>query len=184
MSARRRLLVVGVVVGIGLIQAPSAERSERRSLPEQQRAVQGAPAPLARLHDQASRLLPGGVAALRHELAALRGFPVVVNVWASWCPPCRAEGPLFQQVSSEFGRRVAFVGVDSNDADGPARALLRSIPVTYPSFPDPREHEADRLGLAGLPATVFYDRQGRQVDVHQGQFLNAADLRAAVQRLL
>jgi hypothetical protein len=91
---------------------------------------------------------------------------------------------LFQQVSSEFGRRVAFIGVNSNDADGPARSLLRSIPVSYPSFTDPREHEADRLGLAGLPATVFYDRRGHQVGIHQGQFLAVADLRAALERLL
>ena len=56
--------------------------------------------------------------------------------------------------------------------------------MTYPSVADPDGAEADRLSLAGLPGTVFYDRRGRRVDLHQGQYLSAADLRAAVAALL
>jgi cytochrome c biogenesis protein CcmG/thiol:disulfide interchange protein DsbE len=177
------LLVVSVV-GLGLRQAPRAEHARQLSLLEQQRSVQGAPPLLALLHRQAGQLLPGGETAFRRQIRSLRGFPVVVNIWASWCPPCRQEGPLFQQVSSEFGRRVAFIGVDSNDAAQDARSLLERIPVTYPSFSDPSEREARRLGLAGLPATVFYDRRGNQLVIHQGQYRTAADLRAAVAGLL
>src|SRR5689334_24034311 len=75
-------------------------------------AFKGAPAPLASLHDQANKLLTGGVAAYNQRIASLKGFPVVVNKWASWCQPCQTEFPVFQRVSVAFGKRVGFMGID------------------------------------------------------------------------
>src|SRR6266542_3607150 len=77
--------------------------------------------PLGRLKAQSNQLLDGGPAAFRHRLAELRGHPIVVNQWASWCGPCRVEFPWFQRASAKYGKRVAFLGVDSQDSDAAAR---------------------------------------------------------------
>ena len=106
-------------------------------------ALQGSPAPLAALHGQAGRLLSGGAPALRARLRGLRGHPVVINKWASWCEPCQSEFPVFQRVAVTYGRRVAFIGMDSKDHDGAARAFLRRFPVTYPSYVDPSQTVAN-----------------------------------------
>ncbi|HEY6780354.1 MAG TPA: TlpA disulfide reductase family protein, partial [Thermoleophilaceae bacterium] len=82
------------------------------------RALAGAPAPLAQLHDQANDLLDGGVDAYGARLRELRGYPIVVNKWGSWCGPCRAELPYFQRQSVAQGKRIAFLGVDAVDSDG------------------------------------------------------------------
>ena len=146
--------------------------------PDYARALAGAPAPLAALHRQANELLPGGVDAYEKRIAALRGYPIVVNVWASWCGPCRFEFPTLQRLSAAYGRRVAFLGVDSQDSDAAAATFLRDTPVPYPSYTDPDEQIADSLGASlGLPDTAFYDRTGRLVYLKQGPYSDHAELR-------
>src|SRR5690348_11195926 len=93
-------------------------------------AFKGSPAPLAGLHTQANQLLGGGTPAFRARLAALHGHPVIVNLWASWCGPCRYEFPAYQKVAVDFGRRIAFLGVDEKDHNGPAGSFLEQFPVT------------------------------------------------------
>src|SRR6202043_3364089 len=111
------------------------------------------------------------------RLASLRGRAVVINKWASWCEPCRAEFAAFQRVSLSQGRRVAFIGVDSGDSSrSDALAFLRSFPVSYPSYYD----ESGQAGAAVTdsnftPVTVFYDRNGRQY-IHQGPYPSTAKL--------
>ena len=72
--------------------------------------------------------------ALDEQLRALRGHPVVVNLWASWCGPCRHELPFFQRQAVKRGARIAFVGVNSNDSRDNARELAARYPMPYPSF--------------------------------------------------
>jgi cytochrome c biogenesis protein CcmG/thiol:disulfide interchange protein DsbE len=69
-------------------------------------AFRGSPKPLASLHDQGNQLLTGGTAAFHKQLASLRGHPVVINEWASWCEPCQSEFPVFQRVAVRYGRRA------------------------------------------------------------------------------
>src|SRR5207248_7268204 len=78
-------------------------------------ALAGSPPALASLHSQANRLLNGGPGAFKARLAALKGHPVVVNKWASWCGPCRAEFPMFQKLGVQLGRNVGFIGVNTQD---------------------------------------------------------------------
>jgi len=151
--------------------------------PDYARVLAGAPRPLASLYAQANRLLPGGADAFAKRLRSLRGHPVVVNQWASWCEPCRAEFPLFQRATAKLGRRVAFVGVDSQDSDDAARTFLREYPLAYPSFTDPDKQIAKLLeATLGLPDTAFYDAGGRLVYTKQGQYSNQAELYADIHR--
>lgn len=132
---------------------------------------------LARLRRQGGRLLPGGATALQRRIAALRGHPVVINAWASWCPPCRAEFPVFAQAARRSGGQVAFLGLDTSDRDGPAREFLAAHHVPYPSYADSDGAAARVLGgLPGLPTTVFLDRRGKPTFVHTGGYHGLATL--------
>jgi cytochrome c biogenesis protein CcmG, thiol:disulfide interchange protein DsbE len=151
--------------------------------PDYAKALAGSPAPLAALHRQANDLLPGGKDAYEGRIAALRGHPAVVNVWASWCGPCRFEFPHFQQAAADFGKRVAFLGVDSEDSDDAASTFLEEAPVPYPSYTDPDKDIGEAIGASlGLPDTAFYDRSGELVYLKQGPYDDAAELRADIRR--
>lgn len=188
---RRRSLVLLVatvalvaVVVVGLLQSSGSSDPDSTSAPsraEVRRLLAGSPPPLAHLHERGSRLLPA--ASAKRELAALQGFPVVVNKWAAWCGPCRSEFPVFQRVSADLGKRVAFLGLDAGDGPAAAERFLGSFPVSYPSISDPDLKTVKGFGIAGAgwPTTIFYDAQGTQTYVHQGAYAEA-DLRADIKR--
>lgn len=151
--------------------------------PNYEKALAGAPAPLAALHEQANELLSGGVDAYEERITELRGYPVVVNVWASWCGPCRFEFPVLQKLSARYGKEVAFLGVDSEDSEDAAATFLREEPVPYPSYSDPDKDIAESLGATrGFPDTAFYDRSGELVYLKQGPYSDDAELEADVRR--
>lgn len=150
---------------------------------ERMLSLSGAPAPLAALHEQANELLGGGPEAFEQRLKRLRGYPVVVNKWASWCPPCREEMPYFQRQALEHGKRIAFLGVDAVDNDADAREFLREVPVPYPSYKDP-DHKISALfnGVVATPATAFYDSEGELAYLKQGVYLDEQDLVDDIER--
>jgi cytochrome c biogenesis protein CcmG/thiol:disulfide interchange protein DsbE len=179
-------LTLVIVVVVGLSQTGSNNAAPRSTPPSPaaiRAAFAGSPPPLAALHRQAGALLAGSPAVFRSTLAALRGFPVVVNRWGSWCGPCRSEFPVFQQVSVKLGRQVAFLGLDGADNQGDARAFLKRFPVSYPSLEDPHESTAHSLALPfAYPETLYFDRQGRMNYVKNGQYTGQAELVQDVQR--
>jgi cytochrome c biogenesis protein CcmG, thiol:disulfide interchange protein DsbE len=141
------------------------------------RALAGAPAPLARLYSRPAALVPGGKEEFRRQLRELRGYPVVVNKWASWCGPCRHEFPFFQEQALKRGKRVAFLGVDAQDAREDARRFLAKLPVPYPSFFDPDLDIAEELEQArSFPTTTFYDARGELVYTKPGGYASEAAL--------
>jgi cytochrome c biogenesis protein CcmG, thiol:disulfide interchange protein DsbE len=146
-------------------------------------ALAGAPPRLAVLYDRGGQLLGGGAQAYEEQLAELRGFPVVVNKWASWCGPCRFEFPFLQELSAERGEEIAFLGINSRDSDDAARTFLERFPVPYPSFRDPDHEIGDLLERAReFPATAFYDSDGELAFVHRGLYSSKEQLAADIDR--
>jgi cytochrome c biogenesis protein CcmG, thiol:disulfide interchange protein DsbE len=182
------LAVIALVV-VGLSQAGGSSAPAAKAgtfdLDSALADLRGAPPPLAGLHRRANQLVPATPRSFKAELRALRGHPVVVNKWASWCGPCRHEFPFFQHVSAAHGRTVAFVGLNSNDSASDARAFLHQFPVPYPSFEDPKSQIANAIGApANFPITVFLDRHGRQAFIRQGNYRSQAELERDIHRYL
>jgi cytochrome c biogenesis protein CcmG, thiol:disulfide interchange protein DsbE len=183
------LILTGVLV-VGLSQAgddtdPPAASQEPFDLQAAQRELAGAPAPLAALHRQAGELLGGGVPAFERRLDELKGHPVVINKWASWCGPCRSEFPIFQRLAAERGKEVAFLGLNAGDSANPAREFLADFPVPFPSYEDPDEEIARELKApANYPITLFVDARGKTAFIHQGEYTSKEQLAADVDRYL
>ncbi len=153
------------------VQAALARAPKPRPAQTATQALIGSPAPLAALHAQASRMI-GSEPQLMARIKALRGYPIVINAWASWCGPCQAEFGLFASASEQYGRQVAFLGADTDDSAGDAGAFLSQHRVSYPSYSDTSAglHALLTAGLEGLPTTIFIDRSGKVVFVHTGQY--------------
>jgi thiol-disulfide isomerase/thioredoxin len=180
---------IAVAVVIGLTQAlrahPATSAAQPFDLARAKARLAATPPPLGRLYAQANRLLPGGRPAFDRRLSALRGHPVVVNKWASWCVPCRSEFPILQSVAAQRGARVAFLGVNGTDRRSAAASLLAREPLPYPSYEDPREAIARSIEApANYPITVFLDRRGRPAFIHQGAYATRAALERDIDRYL
>jgi thiol-disulfide isomerase/thioredoxin len=184
MNARARLIALPAVACTTALLATGCGGSSGSAPPDYAKALRGAPTPLAKLYSQANQLLPGGKAAFEKRLAALRGYPVVVNIWASWCGGCLFEFPLFQKLSARLGTKVAFIGVDSEDSNDAATTWLGESPVPYPSYSDPHHELAQSYGTIGLPDTAFYNRQGKRVWLKQGNYRDVEELEGEIKKHL
>lgn len=100
--------------------------------------------------------------------------PAVVNLWATWCAPCRAELPAFEAVHDRLGDQVRFVGVNQGDDGGPAAAFLDEVGVTFEQYLDADGALSEALDVTGLPATVFVAADG-STELHSGA-LDEAEL--------
>ena len=116
----------------------------------------------------------------RVSLSELRGTPVVLNFWASWCEPCRVEAPVLERGWEQAQRQgVLFLGLDMQDVTGDAREFLREFDVSYLNVREGGKETARRYGATGLPETYFISARG-QVVGHVIGALDTAQLRAGV----
>lgn len=119
------------------------------------------------------------------RLSRLTGTPTVINLWASWCAPCREELPLLAKVHRTYGERLRVIGVDFDDsAPDAALELAGRSGVTYPLLADPDSDTKAPLKVIGLPQTVFVDAQGTMVATERVAFRSYADLTAAIEKHL
>ena len=190
-SRRRRLMLAGsgvlaaallaagiIVVAEGGGGGGSSQAAPPVKLSAKQRG--SLPRPIARNVAQANQVIDTSLDA---KLSSLRGVPVVVNQWASWCPNCKFEFPFFQREAKRFEKKVAFLGLDSQDNQGDAESFLKQYPVTYPSVFDPSASEAASIGAGqSWPTTVFIEPSGQVANVHIGAYATDEQLRADIER--
>jgi cytochrome c biogenesis protein CcmG/thiol:disulfide interchange protein DsbE len=156
------------------------------TLEEAKSPIPDAPAPLQDLRADANALLGGGPDEFQRRLDSLRGFPVVINVWASWCGPCRHEFPFFQSQATEREEEVAFLGVDVADSTAAAKTFLSELPLPYPSYADPGSGVSDApiaktLDVGpGIPNTIFLDPSGEVAYHWRGAYSDEEDLAAHI----
>jgi thiol-disulfide isomerase/thioredoxin len=182
---RRRRTLIGVgtqlILGVVAVAIVGSSASSSRPTPTAvastraptdarpaSRASSGAREELVANTREANQVLGSTISA---KLARLKGVPVVVNQWASWCTNCRAEFPFFQQAGRQYAGRVGFVGLDSQDSRSNAEAFLRQFPVDYPSVFDASASQAQSLGGGqGWPTTIFFNSAHQITNVHVGAY--------------
>jgi cytochrome c biogenesis protein CcmG/thiol:disulfide interchange protein DsbE len=119
------------------------------------------------------------------SLESLRGRPVVLNFWASWCGPCKDEAPILEEASQRWSDEgVAFVGIDVKDFRGDARKFIERYGVTYPNVYDGKGSTIGRYGVTGYPETYFIDAEGRVRWRIAGPVEDAQDVDDGIRRAL
>jgi cytochrome c biogenesis protein CcmG/thiol:disulfide interchange protein DsbE len=183
-------LLIAVVVVIGLTQTKGSgdttDKAASFDLPAAKRKLATAPAPLNGLYAQANELLNGGTTAFSDRLAQLKGHPLVINKWASWCGPCQAEFSIFQDVATARGANVGFIGLNVSDVDSHARGFLAKRPLPFPSYVDPDEKLTASLKapLKFAPLTIFLAPDGKVASIHTGAYTSEAQLNTDIDRYL
>src|SRR5205823_1456377 len=126
--------------------------------------------------DGARRSLADGQVAL----SELRGYPVVLNFWASWCVPCKDEAPRLAASAREHAGKVVFLGIDIQDFKGDGRAFLKRFHAPYVSVRSGSGSVENAYGVIGLPETYWLDRRGRII-AHVAGEVSRAQLEAGIQ---
>lgn len=169
----------GSSAGTGGVTATTSAAGKRTAAAR----LAAAPAALRVNAADANTLAGEGPGALKARLAKLKGYPVVVNQWASWCGPCRHEFPFFADAVVEHSGKVAFLGIDFTDARDEANAFLRESPPGFASIYDPKGDAARSLGGGRIaPTTFFIGRDGKTRYTKLGGYPDAAALEADIRR--
>jgi cytochrome c biogenesis protein CcmG/thiol:disulfide interchange protein DsbE len=116
-------------------------------------------------------------------LLELRGYPVVLNVWASWCVPCKKEAPVLAASARAHAGEVVFLGMDVQDFVSDARHFLRKYDAPYVSVRDGSGKASSAYGLTGVPETFYIDARGRAVAHSLGE-VSRRELEAGIARAL
>lgn len=117
------------------------------------------------------------------DLGALRGDDVLVNVWATWCGPCRREMPALTRLSRSLSPRLVVVAVDQGEDPQVVGAFVKQFGVSFPVYLDPDQRVGTTLHLVGLPSSFFVDRSGTIRDAVDGE-MSYDTMREKAQRLI
>ncbi len=113
------------------------------------------------------------------SLASLKGKPVVINFWATWCGPCKMEHPVIEWGARQFGRDAVFLGVAHEDTEENVRKYLAQAGSGFPQLNDPQSAMAVDYGLAGVPETYFIDKNG----IIRGKHIGPIDTESLAERI-
>lgn len=191
--SRTRLVipVLSALVAVGLVSLliyGVIARSPRTGIDESLAQARPASAPPFRLRvlrrgDLGTRLSPAVAPALADgwvSPAELRGTPYVLNIWASWCVPCREEAPLLQRTwQQQRPKGVLFLGVNQQDVPEDANAFMDEFGVDYLNIRDPSNRTARSYGATGIPETYFVSRRG-QIVGHVIGVISAQQMRSGL----
>ncbi|TMI80302.1 MAG: TlpA family protein disulfide reductase, partial [Bacillati bacterium ANGP1] len=168
------LIVVGAVAAVAGVRVAFSPAPYGNGLSSSAPPV-GRPAP-----DVTLPLFSGGTL----DIHRLRGRPIVLNFWASWCVPCRSETPLLVSLHQTYGPRgIVFAGVDVEDQERDARAFIAEFHVDYLVARAPDEKAMDAYSVVGVPTTVFIGADGVVVDAYAGGFVGSGGAQALKTRL-
>ncbi len=117
------------------------------------------------------------------KLSDLAGQPIVLNFWATWCPPCRAELPDFQAAYETYGDRVTFVMLNVSESIETAQAFFAENGYTFPLYADLDDDASNAYGVTGIPTTIMYDAAGNILDSHIGM-IDGNTLTEGINKLL
>jgi peroxiredoxin len=117
------------------------------------------------------------------ELASLRGRPVLLNFWATWCGPCRTEMPEFQRIHERLGDRLVVLSVNQRESPGQVEDFYKELGLTFPAVLDRRAKVAEAYRLFGLPGTYLIDARGVIQSVKFGPFADEADLLKTLEKV-
>ena len=177
------LAVLGVVAVLALLLVGLLQGGVETTIQDTLDAGERPPAPALGL-----AVLAGGNSLTEGEtidVPDLAGRPVVINFWASWCPPCRNEAPLLEDISRRYADEdVLFLGVDSRDLSDNARAFIAEFGLTYPSLRDGTDGTERRWQVTGLPETYILDAQGRVAARIVGEITRAEQITTPLDQLL
>ncbi|RCK73487.1 MAG: thioredoxin family protein [Anaerolineae bacterium] len=122
----------------------------------------------------------------RIQLSALRGKPLILNFWASWCPPCRAEMPALQALQEHYGSDFILLGINASTQDNLPKAyqLISELNLTFPILLDTSGAVVSAYRVFSLPTTFFIDRQGVIREIVIGGPLSEASLRVRLEPLI
>lgn len=169
------VVVVMVLVAAAAASSLFFAASRRRDRGPELGPRSSAPQPAAPQRRPAPGFTLPRLAGGQLRLQELRGRPVVLNFWASWCVPCRAEAPNLERAWQTYrARDVVLVGVDVQDAEDDAREFIAALKVSYPNVRDPTQHVLTAYRVTGIPTTVFIDREGRIQRRYAGAFTGEA----------
>jgi cytochrome c biogenesis protein CcmG/thiol:disulfide interchange protein DsbE len=164
--------IAAIGLFIALLAYGIAAQAPNDTIDERLSEARSAPAPGFSLEVLEEGTLPGRLERRIGEaifdgtldLSELRGTPIVLNFWASWCDPCREEAPRLQQGGERWGPRgVLFLGLDMQDLPEDARDFLREFGISYPTIRDKGKDVANDYGATGIPETYFISARGRVV---------------------
>ena len=109
-----------------------------------------------------------GLTGPARKLSEFRGKPLIINVWASWCAPCRAEMGSLERLSVRGGKKIAVIGISTDDYPDRAQAFLKQYKTSFSHFIDQRLQLENMLGANRLPLTLLVDTEGKVVGKYYG----------------
>jgi len=119
------------------------------------------------------------------SLSDLQGKPVLINFWATWCPPCRAEMPYLQQIYEEWSvKGLALSTINIGESSSQVEEFLQSYELSFPVLLDTKQDVSQEYNIRGIPTTFFIDKDGVIQDIKVGSFQSKAEIESNLSKII